>query len=60
MVYAIQLWLYVETTSEAEARQHKDKLEILLKGPLVESVIRGQGIPSRGVVVLDPVLSPAK
>jgi hypothetical protein len=54
MTFGIPAWLYVDCASEEEAKRYKEKLETLLKSPILEGILRSNGIPSRGVNVLDP------
>ena len=56
MIYAIPVYLYVEVPNEAAARQEKAKIEVLMKNPMLKSIMDGQQIPSRGVNVMDPVI----
>jgi len=57
-VQAIPIYLYIDTDSPEVAKQLKAKVEAFLKSSMVEGIIRGQGIPSKGVNVMDPIPVP--
>ena len=56
--HAIPLYLYIKAVSDDDAKRIRDKVKTLLEGSLVAGVMQGQGIPSCGVVVQDPMAVP--
>lgn len=57
MIHAIPLYLYVDC-SEAQAKVYKDKLDELLRNPLLKTFLDPQ-IPNRGFTVNEPIAMPA-
>lgn len=56
MRVAVTSYLYFDVKTQEEAVQLKNKMEGLLKSPMVDGIIKSQIGPQYiGVVVLDPV-----